>query len=550
MTPGQQRAIRELERLQAASAGGLDYLYDSDQKSAWLVVLVTLRIGTIAKREGGLELREREAFGLLIPPDFPFTRPVLRVAHDRFAGFPHVIWANTLCLYQSQLEWNPANGLYGFFERLNLWLGKAALNDMDPVDGPLEPPHHVTDFSQMPFVVRANVPVAAGERWLGLVALEKRANRTELVEWRDSMENWPAGRGMALAAVLPEALPMEFPKKGAEIFAQFSKQGFDSAQILRYLALASLLTPDGEPSYLVIGLPMRRASDGTRRLHVAVWSIKAAAAESLRNVLGKDADTDQIRTLRQELADALLGIFSETEVSWCRVMEDRPEIVVRRDARSHLAWFRGKRVLVLGCGALGSWAAEMVARAGAAAVDLVDNGIVKPGLLARQNFVADNIGANKAMALAARLGALVAPGVTIRSFDEEAHGFVTGDVGRFASYDVVLECTASRIAQMKLERDWACFAGRTPPVVSMVTDAEARQGLCVVLRRDSGSGPWDAYVRLKHRLCGDGNRPEILAAFYDSAAMKELFQPEPGCSDPTFAGSTADASAIGGGSVG
>lgn len=544
MTPGQHRAVRELQRLQAVSGGGFDFFLDDAQAPGWLCVAVSLRIGPIARRDGGLELREREVFLLLIPPDFPFTLPVLKVAHMRFAGFPHVIWANTLCLYQTLLEWNPANGLYGFFERLNLWLGRAALKDMDPVEGPLEPPHHVTDFSQVPFVVRANAPVAPGQRWLGLVALQRCANRMELVEWRESMDNWPADRGMALAVVLPDALPMEFPKKGEEIFAHLAIQGFDRAQMLRYLALASVLTPEGEPSYLVMGMPMRRATDGSPRLHVAVWSIKAVAAKSLRNVLGMDSDSAHIASLRQELADALLDIFSKTEISWCRIMEDRPEIVVRRDATSSLAWFRGKRVLVLGCGALGSWVAEMVARAGASVLDLVDNGIVKPGLIARQNYVANDIGTNKATALASRLNALVAPGMSVNAFDAEAYGFAMADKARFSGYDVVLECTASHITQMKFEKDWTTFTGRTPPVVSMITDGHASRGLCIALPRDSGAGPWDGYVRLKHRLCATGGHPEILAAFYDSAVTKELFQPEPGCSDPTFSGSTADVSGV------
>ena len=170
MTQGQQRAIRELERLRAASGGGFDFSYESEENASWLIVALSLRIGPIDKREGGLELREREEFYLLIPPGFPFVRPSLKVAHERFAGFPHVIWANTLCLYQTSIEWNPANGLFGFFERLNLWLGKAALNDMDPVEGPLEPPHHVTDFfSKVPFVVRGQRPCRRHAATVGLV---------------------------------------------------------------------------------------------------------------------------------------------------------------------------------------------------------------------------------------------------------------------------------------------------------------------------------------------------------------------------------------------
>lgn len=132
----------------------------------------------------------------------------------------------------------------------------------------------------------------------------------------------------------------------------------------------------------------------------------------------------------------------------------------------------------------------------------------------------------------------------MRGFAEDAHGFATGDPMRFASYDVVLDCTASHLTQMKWERDWSIFGGQTPLVVSMVTDATAQHGLCIVVSRNSRHGPWDAYVRLKHRLATDGSEHEILEAFYDPARSQTLFQPEPGCSDPTFIGSTADASII------
>ena len=78
----------------------------------------------------------------------------------------------------------------------------------------------------------------------------------------------------------------------------------------------------------------------------------------------------------------------------------------------------------------------------------------------------------------------------------------------------------------------------------MVIDARAQQGLCVCLPRNQVVGPWDGYVRLKNRLCNDGGYQEFLSAFYDPAALGTLFQPEPGCSDPTFSGSTADAMGI------
>ena len=81
-------------------------------------------------------------------------------------------------------------------------------------------------------------------------------------------------------------------------------------------------------------------------------------------------------------------------------MEARPEVTIRRDSGTPAAWLAGKRVLVLGCGALGAPAAEICVRAGAAEVTVADNGIVRPGILVRQPYQDADIGQYKAIALA------------------------------------------------------------------------------------------------------------------------------------------------------
>jgi hypothetical protein len=541
MTLGQERAVRELARLQASNPDAFQLVGSPQLADDRLFALISLCLGPMETREGGLELREREEFILIVAPEFPFDYPVLKVAHDRFAGFPHVVWSKTICLYQSKAEWNPADGLYGFFDRLRMWLGKAAINDMDPIEGPLEPPHHITDFSQVPFVIRANAPVPAGESWFGLAELEKRGNRIELVGWNDLRQSWPEDRSPALAIILSKPLPMEFPQIGSEFFRELLKQGLDHYRILEDLALAARLTPEGEPIHLVLGIPMRRASDGSSRLHVAVWTTDSGLSKLLREVLPEESDTDGLRSLRKEIADLLYSIFEDRKIKWCQVLEDRSEIVVRRDVGTPVAWFAGKKVLVLGCGALGSWIAEIIARANPSLVHLVDNSIVKPGLLARQNYRLEDIGTNKAMALADRLEAII-PGNSVEHFGREAHRFVSENPDRIGNYDVVLDCTASAIFQMKIERDWGSFGRRTPVLISMIIDAKAQHCLCVVLGPNSGGGIWDAYVQLKHRLCLEASRRDIVSAFYSERAAKDLFQPEPGCSDPTFSGSTADVS--------
>jgi tRNA A37 threonylcarbamoyladenosine dehydratase len=543
MTSGQGRAIRELNEIQSAGPDGFEIIAPPEIVNGALMAGISLRLGLMETREGGLELLEREEFWIIIPSDFPFDYPGLRVLHDRFAAFPHVIWTHTICLYQSKIEWNPADGLYGFFDRLRFWLGRAAINDMDTVEGPLEPPHHGTDFSQVPFVVRCNAPVPAGETWFGLAELEKTPNRIELIAWNDLLGGPPKCHLLAVAIILAKSLPMEFPRKGADFFKELMKQGVDRDRILKHLSLAAFFSSEGEPIHLVIGLPMRRAADGSIKLHFAVWTTDAEFANLLRNTLSKEGDSEKLTELRKEISDWLYSTFESYNIKWCQVLEDRSEIMVRRDIGTPVSWFAAKRILILGCGALGSWAAEILARANPLMIHLVDNTIVKPGVLARQNFRLEDIGANKATALAKRLES-IAFGIQVVGFNLEAHRFLTDKPEDLNNYDVILDCTASSIFQMKLERDWNRLPAKKPPLISIITDARAQHTLCLVVGQDAQTGLWDGYVKLKQRLCHEQGRRDTISAFYSERSTEHMFQPEPGCSDPTFVGSTADVSGL------
>jgi len=543
MTLGQQRAVRELTRVRGANPDGFEFDVLPETTTGWLVVNVSIRLGAIETTPEGLPLREREDFVMKIPPDFPFAYPSTDVRHKRFAGFPHVNWTCHLCLYQSQVEWNPADGIYGYLDRLNLWLSRAAINDMDPIDGPLHPPVHIPDYNQIPFVIRANCPVEAGKSWFGLAQLKRYPNRFELVGWDDLTGEWPEERHPALAVILGSALPVEFPQNGKDFFVELNKTGIDRDRVLVNLRLAAILTPKDQNAYIILAMPMRRSPAGIIKHHIAVWTIDADNADSLRIATPSSDDGEELKAIKSRLNDLTYSIFELTPIKWCPVMEDRNEITVRRDMGSPVSWFSEKKVLILGCGALGSWAAEIIARTNPALIHLVDNSMVKPGLMARQNYTLEDIGSSKAIALERRLRSLTTSSA-IQSFNREAHGFLIENRDQFSSYDIVLDCTASSIFQMKTERDWEDFKGRTPPIISLVIDAKAKRCLVIVLGADSICGIWDAYVQLKHRICLEGTRKDIISAFYSDRAIRDLFQPEPGCSDLTFSGSTADVTSL------
>jgi hypothetical protein len=537
VTQGQQKALLQLRRIESSSDGAVDVICPVETKKGNLNILFGIRLGVMARRPGGLRLREREEFVLIVHPEFPFQVPGLVVDHDRFADFPHVVWSNTICLYQSDIEWNPADGLFGYLDRLNQWLGKAALNDMDPIEGPLEPPHHLMSLSKTPFIIRANSPIAAGDRWLGLAEVRRYANRIEVVGWHSDPSLIPLNTKCALTVVLPKRLPMEFPRKGAQFFAELLKQGVDKKQIVTNLALAALFTEKDDPIHLVLGTPMRRGTDGAEKVHFAVWTTAPEVAKYVKDVLPETSDSDKIALLREEIADIIYNALSNADIAWSRVLEDRSEIVVRRDFQTPATWLSKKRILVLGCGALGSWVAESAARADARAIFVVDDSIVRPGLLVRQNYRSDDIGEGKAEALANRLHE-INPYVELQLYQGDAFKFVLEN--RFKDFDVVIECTASRLFQMKLERAWHSFARRTPLMMSFIINGSAQHCLGVIVARNSPTGLWNGYMQLKRQICTSAQHPEIVEAFYGDRTARDLFQPEPGCSDPTFSGSSLD----------
>ena len=81
-------------------------------------------------------------------------------------------------------------------------------------------------------------------------------------------------------------------------------------------------------------------------------------------------------------------------------------MTTRRDHQRPVNWFEGKTVELWGCGALGSWIAEFLVRAGVATIILRDTGYVTAGLLVRQNFTELDVGRRKVDALADRLRAI------------------------------------------------------------------------------------------------------------------------------------------------
>ncbi|MEU2764681.1 hypothetical protein [Streptomyces sp. NPDC007094] len=142
LTEGQQLALDQLHRIVQASHGAVaaTHVAATANRPGYVEARISVGCANLPRTGGGLRLRSVEAVTLLIPPDFPFRAPSVRTRHTRFAGAPHVNWGRHLCLYRSTAtEWDPADGMYGFVNRLLDWFEAAAAGELDRPGDPLPP---------------------------------------------------------------------------------------------------------------------------------------------------------------------------------------------------------------------------------------------------------------------------------------------------------------------------------------------------------------------------------------------------------------------------
>lgn len=139
-------------------------------------------------------------------------------------------------------------------------------------------------------------------------------------------------------------------------------------------------------------------------------------------------------------------------------------------------------VMILGCGSVGSYAAEQFARSGIGKITLIDPDVVEFSNLSRANFTSHDVGAPKVQALSERLLS-VAPGLTIRAHQRSLQDFEHSQLeALFASATLVFSALDDRQAQLLINQ-WAYW--HKVPAVFVGVFAGARAGEISVVRAPS-----------------------------------------------------------------
>lgn len=594
LTRGQLLAREQLQAIADWSDGALTVssVADGPDAMGWLTITVRLDMPSASEErrgeqpDGGVQLERRENAIIHIPPSFPLRLPAVEVSHDRFAGLPHVQWGRWICLYHSAADWDPAEGMMSVAIRLSAWYRRAAVGHLDAPGQPLDPPVTYTSSWAGCMVIHENAPRPAddsgGEPWLGAAILwpggEDRVDlvgwlskrkqlyhdTTRLYEWLDEQQR---RRGMPLflgpAVILPGPLTFEFPSTVRDLVDSVVRQGVTATELALLLgdvawinrARAGQAAGEGArriadpPLYALVGSPMRGiAGSATRLTHLATWRLGGEEADLAAALAQLWASPDPDQTEQDRLIiGAVNDWIDDADVSWARVYELRPEIVERRDDKPAARWLRGddgsgRRVTVLGCGALGAPIAEQCLRAGIAKLTLIDFGLVNPGVLVRQVYEDADVGQPKATALATRLGR-VRPDADIDPRVGNALTTVLSDYEP-PDTDLLIDATASQTVAARIEQCRWMSQAPWPPVLTVAIGHLAERGVGTLALPHATGANTDMMRKLALATRTTPDLADVADDFFPDPPRTTTFQPEPGCSEPTFRGSATEAQAL------
>ena len=219
-----------------------------------------------------------------------------------------------------------------------------------------------------------------------------------------------------------------------------------------------------------------------------------------------------------QISQSTVSLVTTPHAAPIQIARIDPAWSITRDHRlEQLTIRRTRRVLVLGCGSLGSPLIDVLARSGVGKIDVVDSQAMASENVSRHLLGLSSARINKALAVAARMTKEI-PGVEIEGFSDDARNWVSSNCqpGR---YDLVVDCTAESSVRTFLARTRGELIGDVPLIHAWVEPFCAAAHVVATTLEN----PWpiadpagtlvnvadysNAAVRVKLPACSDGFHP-------------------------------------------
>lgn len=548
-TETQLLALKQLERYAKKSENKFSVEEIREPKNAGDLLTIKVSFSTegFVQRDGGVQLNEHEIFYFCIPADFPHIKPIVHVDDAKFALLPHVQWNGELCLYySSDREWNPQRGMYGLIERLIVWMKRASENKLNSIDFPLHPPVAWSMSTSEKILVEANAPVFADGHWYGYANLYPKPHDVL------SLEKWDANvvrnnEYIIAPAVLLNRITnfQEYPKSFGDLTNMLKTDAdVDIATLVRGL-LISMIQGGNENKdvFFILGTFSRSGeSHDDRKQHLVCWKfpqllVKEIVKEYRKATRGGKKFDEVFEGVADEIATDT-SRWDDAQIEWVKIVENRPEIIQARDATSPLKVLSDKKVLLLGCGAIGSKISYHLARSSIRSLHVVDNGFVKPGLLCRQNYKRGQIGQNKAEALKDNLDKIAE--FDVHATPSNAVSEIISDPDFLDQFDIVIDATASNSVLSAL--DFAKNKGKAFACATMALSANAECSMLSFVSDSCVTSFSNLQKKTYLDLSSASDTRHFIETFWPQNMYKIGVEPEPGCSDATFIGADSEVS--------
>jgi molybdopterin/thiamine biosynthesis adenylyltransferase len=302
--------------------------------------------------------------------------------------------------------------LLWYADRLSEWLRRAASGTLIATVDPFELPQFRESAER---IIGWWEDEDSFSRWRGV---EDRVGIAELVSlgnpWPLVVKKWNSANGRELfapawgtvvekngdavlrvawirAQKLPIVAPYAAPMTWGELRSAFDESGEELDRLLKPIvgAVRSVAT-----KVLLVGFPVpRRVGDSICRMH---WQPLSLDELSTGREKGFRNNNESLWK-----RDRMLSLGDSRKLAWLRGRNWAPgELATRGQLCPQL---RGRKVIVLGAGAVGSAVGELLVRGGLTELTIVDDDSLEAGNLSRHTLGLASIGGRKAIALAARL---------------------------------------------------------------------------------------------------------------------------------------------------
>ena len=527
LTEHQRAVLIELEEVLGEAQGF--QLVDTCVDGSVAIAAIDIDTSTFEPAPGGLPVDAKtERVFVVLGPEYPFLPPTVGVNHSRWIGHPHVLQGTRLCIFLDEnTEWDPSLGIRGFLCRLWEWFDYAVAARFDAASALYHPVGGVLHRSPgAPTVVVAEA-IPTTDRSFGVHRIVLRARtdaRVDLV----ALDKTASANGElpGVLVMLPKPLPLGGGSHLSDLLLTVRDQRTRKARrsLETRLRKASRVLGAQEHLHVIIVVP-NPAIDGQAGLHLIGWRLRRADVASA------------LDESRSRLAQAQTP-GEEPCVEWTFVDDVRPAVATRRDDDRTVGFYQGKTVELWGCGALGSWIGELLARAGVKKLILRDAGYVTRGLLVRQNYTEEDVGRVKAEALVERLR-LLSDSLDVEAVCCRAETAIAGEQ---PACDLIIDATVNTSVAVAI--DEAQSADRlSVPVVQVATDNDsATLAIVTIALGGSATTSNDIDFALRKHVEDEHELAPFLSFW--STADQGPITPTIGCSVPTFRGSAADAASV------